>query len=202
MKCPKCGYNSFESYDVCKKCSFDLTTHKATYGLKPLVFQDETLAAMAAALATETVAAVAPEAPAPEQATDLFTFDLPGEETTAPAREQAQTVKEDVFSFDEQPAAPPREPPSPFSFDMDQPSLTKKPVEDVFADLLETTEHKGAGSTPPSTPATPSASGPGEYDLSHFSWDDTPEPTESGKKKPADDFSSLFGEIEDTTKKK
>ena len=34
MKCPKCGYNSFEFHDVCKKCAHDLTSYKDIHGLK------------------------------------------------------------------------------------------------------------------------------------------------------------------------
>ncbi|MBJ6724679.1 hypothetical protein [Geomesophilobacter sediminis] len=37
MKCPKCGYNSFEFLDQCKKCSTDLTNVKKRCGIKPLL---------------------------------------------------------------------------------------------------------------------------------------------------------------------
>jgi len=33
MKCPKCGYHSFEHLDRCKKCGHDLDEHKAKFNL-------------------------------------------------------------------------------------------------------------------------------------------------------------------------
>ncbi len=37
MKCPKCGYNSFEYYDACKKCFVDLSGHKTKFSLVPII---------------------------------------------------------------------------------------------------------------------------------------------------------------------
>ncbi len=34
MKCPKCGYNSFEHLNECKKCGQDLADHKAKFNLR------------------------------------------------------------------------------------------------------------------------------------------------------------------------
>ena len=34
MRCPKCGYHSFESLNRCKKCQVDLGEHKARYRIK------------------------------------------------------------------------------------------------------------------------------------------------------------------------
>lgn len=34
MKCPKCGYHSFDHLDSCKKCSIDLTEHKDKFKLR------------------------------------------------------------------------------------------------------------------------------------------------------------------------
>ncbi len=39
MKCPKCGYNSFEGIDSCKRCGRDLTEFSHRYGLRPVVRQ-------------------------------------------------------------------------------------------------------------------------------------------------------------------
>jgi hypothetical protein len=201
MKCPKCGYNSFEGYDTCIKCSHDLTTHKATYGLKPIVLQMETRTAMAAALAAETVSAAAP-VPPPEQTADMFSFDLPDEEPAATAREDA--VKEDFFSFGEKTDAPPSELFNAFSFDNDQTAGKNNSADDAFSSLLESTQHSetlphAAPKTTPST-STPDNS-PGEYELNSFSWDDTPETSESDDKKPVDNFKSLFGGIDGAAKK-
>jgi len=37
MKCPKCGYHSFEHLDSCKKCSQSLSDHKAKYNLRGFI---------------------------------------------------------------------------------------------------------------------------------------------------------------------
>ena len=34
MKCPKCGYHSFDHLDNCRKCSADLTEHKVKFNLR------------------------------------------------------------------------------------------------------------------------------------------------------------------------
>ncbi len=34
MKCPKCGYHSFDHLDSCKKCGQGLTEHKEKYNLR------------------------------------------------------------------------------------------------------------------------------------------------------------------------
>lgn len=34
MKCPKCGYNSFDHLENCKKCGQDLAEHKAKFSLR------------------------------------------------------------------------------------------------------------------------------------------------------------------------
>jgi hypothetical protein len=199
MKCPKCGYTSFESNDTCKKCSHDLTAHRETYGLKPVVFQMERRAAMAAAMATETVSAVAPPQPA-EQPADMFSFDIPDQKPASPLEEPS---KNELFSFDDNLAAPP----SPFSFDEVQAPAKSIPQEDAFANLLEPTQlgkstPSAATAAPPSSPL--SGDSPGEYDLSSFSWDDIPVEPSSGTtaKKADDDFTSLFGEIDDAATKK
>ena len=45
MKCPKCGYHSFESLDNCKKCSHDLKDHKAKFHLRGLTLPGTALTA-------------------------------------------------------------------------------------------------------------------------------------------------------------
>ncbi len=36
MKCPKCGYNSFEFMDTCKKCNGDLVAFKQSCGIRSM----------------------------------------------------------------------------------------------------------------------------------------------------------------------
>lgn len=38
MKCPKCGYTSFDFLENCKKCGNDLQDHKQKFGLRSLIF--------------------------------------------------------------------------------------------------------------------------------------------------------------------
>jgi len=38
MRCPKCGYNSFDYLDSCKKCGKDLAEFKQRYGIQSILF--------------------------------------------------------------------------------------------------------------------------------------------------------------------
>jgi len=38
MKCPKCGFTSFDFLENCKKCGGDLQDHKSKFGLRSLIF--------------------------------------------------------------------------------------------------------------------------------------------------------------------
>lgn len=190
MKCPHCGYNSFESNDLCQRCSHDLTSHRLAFGLKPVVLRREARAALAAALTTESAPTDAP-LQHPGQVADMFSFDLPPEPPAAPPR--PEPFGDAVFSFNETPrsaAAGGREPAAP--------------EPDPFADLLEPTRIGGGAAAPSAKTGSASpvpGAAPGEYDLSDFSWDDTPEPSGSAARKPADNFSNLFGSVEEPAKK-
>lgn len=186
MKCPKCGYNSFESHDSCKKCSSDLSGYKQTYGIAPIVFPLEIREKMAATLRAASVDE--PIAESVESHEDMFAFDLPEETATA-----AATFKDDPFDFDKPAQAA---------------GLVQGKVEDdPFADLLETTPQ--VSSDPFGSPAAAAApqaaaatSAPGEFELENFSWDDTPAATSgSGGQADADDFDSLFGDADESAKK-
>jgi len=198
MKCPKCGYNSFEHYDSCKKCSHDLTGYKATFGLKAIVLPLDARTSMAAALMAETAAA----SPAPEEveaaAIDMFSFDLPEDE----AATTPETGRDNPFDFDEE-TGPAKATGGEFSFDEDEKSPQAKAEEDAFASLLESTSLEDKTVAPKAEGSAKAAAGssPGEFDLDNFSWDDTPETPAGGASKADDDFNSLFGDLEDTTKK-
>ena len=198
MKCPKCGYNSFESQDTCKKCSNDLSVFKMTYGLKPIVLQQETRIAMAEALAAESAPA-ATEQQSPEQPSDIFSFDLPEEEPAAPGTKVIGT--DDFFSFSDQPSATPTAGSSSLAFDESQGANRNKSVEDAFASLLESSGDDPFAAAKTETTSPVAVNSPGEFDLESFSWDDTPETKTPGQKKPDEDFNSLFGDIDAGTKK-
>jgi hypothetical protein len=189
MKCPKCGYNSFEIHDTCKKCANDLTSYKDIHGLKPIVLPFETRTVMAEKMMAEKghntqVAAV--DAPV-----DMFSFDIPEGETKV---EAGSFIKDDPFDFGDDTAstAPVLD---TFSFSKEQISAQAKAEEDAFADLIESTSQNTGSS------ATPKADQAGS-ELGNFSWDDTPAiaPGEINPKHE-DDFNSLFGDTHDTTKK-
>jgi len=40
MKCPKCGYNSFDYLDSCKKCNKDLTEHRARFNIQSILLSE------------------------------------------------------------------------------------------------------------------------------------------------------------------
>lgn len=185
MKCPKCGYTSFESYDSCKRCSADLTEFKLSHGLTAVVFPSSLRASMAAELSGGSSASDAGD----DGSNDMFSFELPTEQA-APAAAPSQPA--DPFAFNDAPAAA-----SP-AFSFDTPSAA--PQEDPFAALLETTPQQQK--TPPAPQAAPQG-----FELNSFSWDDTPTPGQSGDapageaKSTDDDFNSLFGDLGGSDKK-
>lgn len=193
MKCPKCGFNSFEYYDSCKKCSGDLIGYKQTYSITSVVLPleaKEKLAAnfLSAESATDHISETT------ESHDDIFSFDLPADSSSAPAHRN-----DDPFNFDE---------PSP---DLNQSSSSNSRV-DPFANLLESTSQAeaspfaaaqtAAAPTPAAAKVAVSSSGPGEFDLESFSWDDTPaETAATDSKEGADDFDSLFGNTKENSPK-
>lgn len=191
MKCPKCGFNSFEYYDSCKKCSSDLTGYKQTYSITSMVLPQEAKEKLAAEFrsaesATDQVSNGA------ESHDDIFSFDLPDDSPSAPVQ-----GNDDPFNFDT---------PAP---KVNQPGRSQS-EDDVFADLLESTsqsEESPFASAQTATPAAAtksagSSSAPGEFDLESFSWDDTPSDTAASDGTEAtDDFDSLFGETKKNTQK-
>jgi len=190
MKCPKCGYNSFEFHDSCKKCANDLTGYKDTYGIKPIVFPHEARVSMAGALMAE--AALSDHSPVEADTTgDMFSFDLPEANTT-------HSSSDDPFNFDDEPVSQ-AQAGGEFSFDEGQQSAQAKADEAAFADLLESTSQgdKGLESTASATVSDSTA----ESDLNNFSWDDTPADATSSTKPAEDDFNSLFGSTDDSVKK-
>jgi hypothetical protein len=190
MKCPKCGYNSFEFHDSCIKCSNDLVGYKQTYGLKPIVLPLEARTSMAEALIAESALTDHTTEPVNDQ-TDMFSFDIPEDHAT-------NAADNDPFNFDDEPLTPSGSGGN-FSFDDGQNLSQAKEEEDAFADLLESTSQEEPKS---SAPAAMAADSKGESDLTSFSWDDTPSAVVESSAKPVeDDFNSLFGDMDDSAKK-
>jgi hypothetical protein len=78
MKCPKCGFNSFEFHDNCKKCGISLESFKMDLNIKPVVFSaDRPLPEKAQSSAVEAKAPLAGE-----ESGDTFTWDTPESDDT------------------------------------------------------------------------------------------------------------------------
>lgn len=171
MKCPKCGFTSFETNDSCSKCGNDLKSFRDGFRLEPIVMPahlKEKLAAQYMDDSSEEETAVQ------DSGSDMFSFDLPqNNEAAAPAADK-----------------------DPFDFSAPQPAPA---TEDPFASLMETgkpstpqtqpTQQSGSGfelnsfswdETP--TPPAPGGAPAGQ------------------PQKPDDDFASLFGDLDGTKK--
>jgi len=98
MKCPKCGFTSFDYLDSCKKCGSDLAAFKAKHGLRSLLFpglgrsgEDAPILPEDAATPEEALMTEAPDA------TD-FGFGFMDDEAQAPA--VADTTSEEELFLD------------------------------------------------------------------------------------------------------
>jgi uncharacterized RDD family membrane protein YckC len=139
MKCPKCGYNSFDYLDSCKKCGKDLVEFKQRFGIKSVLFPGATAImatdlaedgdeasdlAAATALGTAEVSAGAKVSePADESSSgDDFGFDFMGESS-----------EEEDLSFDELFEEAPQEDDMEESLDAPKAPEAAEPQESDFA---------------------------------------------------------------------
>ena len=190
MKCPKCGFNSFEFYDSCKKCAGDLTGYKQAHSITSIVL--------------------------PHEAKEKLATEFRSSEGTAEHVNDIVEAHDDMFSFnlpEDSPVSPDHRNDDPFDFDEPSPGTKQtnslKSDDDVFGDLLESTSQTedpnfAAGASVPNPAVAKSAdaaSGLGELDLESFSWDDTPVAGANGTE-TVDDFDSLFGETKVNTQNK
>lgn len=133
MKCPKCGYNSFEYLDNCKKCNHELSGFKASHGIRAVVLPFRPLEQMTAPSEERM--------PAP-QATPVADTD---EEMFSWHDEPAESSPVGGEEFPIQALGQPDREPEPFSFDLDLPLAT--PAEEGGRELaLE--DLGGEGSLP------------------------------------------------------
>ncbi|GAB7025649.1 hypothetical protein [Geotalea toluenoxydans] len=89
MKCPKCGYNSFEFLDQCKKCSNDLVLFKESNGIRsvlmPVLERGDGVSA-----AGITSSGLQPDQAVGQHDDETFSWDEPvAEITPAPAGDKA-----------------------------------------------------------------------------------------------------------------
>jgi hypothetical protein len=99
MKCPKCGYNSFEFLDACKKCGSELGSFKKTHRINTVLRKT----AAVAAVVPQQVQAAAPVATqgAVQEENLHESFDLGFPD--APL-EEGKDTQFSGFSFDDEPA--------------------------------------------------------------------------------------------------
>ena len=93
MKCPKCGYNSFEHLNECKKCGQDLADHKAKFNLRGFYAAGQSAPAVAAVASEEDIPET--EESAEDESVD-FGFDFLDEE-----EDQVDAAKESVSLDDD-----------------------------------------------------------------------------------------------------
>ncbi|WP_432822141.1 RDD family protein [Trichloromonas sp.] len=117
MKCPKCGYHSFDYLDNCKKCDNDLAAFKSKFNLRSLIFPHRlNPAATQPELQATAAETVSPAAPVAAAAASDFGFDFMDESSTPPSPEPAgldlpeldealpqPAAEDDTFSWDDEP---------------------------------------------------------------------------------------------------
>lgn len=107
MKCPKCGYNSFESLDICKKCNADLSAFKRSIGIRAVVLcpslKEESPATAAEPDSAEELLSPAADGGADGGSEELFSWDF---QTPPPVEDAAE---EPFAGFEMEPPAPKEE---------------------------------------------------------------------------------------------
>ncbi|MDT8440685.1 MAG: hypothetical protein RQ723_03375 [Desulfuromonadales bacterium] len=107
MKCPKCGYNSFESLDSCKKCSADLSEHKTRFGLRGFLAPGQQTPAAVAAVEDELAAGAGK--PVADFGFDFLDEETPpttdaaatGASSGAADADEGFSLEDDSFSLDQ-----------------------------------------------------------------------------------------------------
>lgn len=131
MKCPKCGYNSFEYLDSCKKCKNDLSAFKQAHGIRSAVIP------AGAAVAASAMAVTAAAAAAPLAKDETFTWEEPA---AAPPPSPPVKPGDDIFPAMDLDFAPPAPaapaPRQPLSFDL-KPAMTTAPAVPPAAEEID-----------------------------------------------------------------
>ncbi len=120
MKCPKCGFNSFEFLDSCKKCGVSLESFKKSLGISSVVYASGqplmgTPQPPPSSVPLEEVSiAAAPVIQQDQESEESFTWDIPALRETAPETDTAFSGFDLDFMKD---AEKPVEPETGFSFE-------------------------------------------------------------------------------------
>lgn len=195
MRCPKCGYTSFDHLDSCKKCGKDLLEFKERFGIKSVLFpgqmdvesagdmesfdaesSDAAVAAATAATAataSATAAAVAAEDDVADVASDGddFGFDFMGD-----------SAEDDDLSFDELFEEAPEEEDVEESIEGPKNEASEAPEEDFSFDLPEEEDED----LDADFGFDPLDEDPGEPDKELLSTEDDEQGTEEDPKSPFD----------------
>ena len=98
MKCPKCGFTSFDYLDSCKKCGGDLAAFKAKHGLRSLLFPGLGRAGGDDPILPEDAAT--PEEALMTEAVDATDFGFGFMDDEAPAPAVTETTREEEIFLD------------------------------------------------------------------------------------------------------
>ncbi len=101
MKCPKCGFNSFEYLDSCKKCGNDLAAFKMSLGIQPVVMPPGVFSGQEATSEGAEDSFIPETSAIPASAADEFEFETT---SVAPAEAPAMAAEDAAFgeiSFDD-----------------------------------------------------------------------------------------------------
>lgn len=220
MKCPNCGFNSFDYLETCKKCNSDLTGHKAKFSLRSLLFPGRQAAPQAAEPPVEQEAST-PEPPPAAGSVD-FGYDFmddgetdegdppapppehpaPGDGTAMPeeaghAPEMTEPSPETDLFWDTE---PPAEAPAPTSeaADAAEPLFDAEPAWTEESPGMPEAPPAAAGATPPTQEAEHSEFVPAddEPDSGNETAPEAEPPASKGPAQGAEqiDLSGLFGE--------
>lgn len=206
MKCPKCGFNSFDYLDSCKKCGSALAAFKESIGLRPVILPAG--AAIAATAAAAAGAMHVAKAASESSGDDIFQWDIPSSgPSPSPDSSTSEEFELDLGEEPRQSAAPA---PDPFSFEDEltaapapQPPPATASLEEFSFDLPDSREEKGDSS--PSQPfEQPATEEPADNAFGELSFDlpDSQESPEMGAPPPSFDQAageeaaeSVFGEF-------
>lgn len=121
MKCPKCGYHSFEYLERCRKCGNDLAAFKSKFNLRSLIFPKRQGGAVAPAVAGEDFAFEAePSAPLAAAAVTAV--------AATAASASAANATDFGFDFMDEPSAAEESPGSPAAAESPFPDEVEPPA--------------------------------------------------------------------------
>ena len=212
MKCPKCGYNSFEFLDNCKKCGSGLGSFKESFGLrgiapslKPVPSGDAT---------SPIVPAPVPDVwtKQPTEADPMDMLDWPPVEASPPIREADKSLPGFDLGLAELQGA--RESASPFGDEpLDAAGKSSEGGGEGYGDFsFEETgnEFQSPQAAPDGQPLADDNVTDGGFEMEDFFIGEEPAvaenpvkgPTSPPRKQGKDEFDPLFDDLEDVDKTK